>query len=44
MAEILKNRDRICKLCALREIYEKKDGTLGHRCASEPQGIYEQLR
>jgi len=34
--EVYEKRNRVCDLGYLREAYEKSDGTLGWRCASEP--------
>ncbi len=33
-------RERICDLGFLREAYRKADGTLGYRCAAEPENAY----
>jgi len=38
--EIYEDRCRVCDLGYLREAYEKKDGSLGWRCASEPVKTY----
>jgi nitronate monooxygenase len=34
------NRDRVCDLGVLRESYQKPDGTVGFRCAAEPEAAY----
>jgi len=34
--DVYENRNRVCDLGYLREAYEKEDGSLGWRCASEP--------
>ncbi len=34
------DRPRLCDLSYLRSPYEKPDGTLGYRCASEPEHMY----
>jgi len=34
--EVYEKRNRVCDLGYLREAYEKEDGSLGWRCASEP--------
>lgn len=34
-------RDRICDLGYLRQLYRKEDGTLGYRCAAEPIEDFE---
>ncbi len=33
-------RERVCDLGYLREAYKREDGTIGHRCASEPVDQY----
>ena len=33
-------RERVCDLGYLREAYRREDGTIGHRCASEPVDQY----
>lgn len=33
-------RQRLCDLGFLRELYRKSDGTLGYRCAAEPEKAY----
>lgn len=37
---VYRQRRRICDLGFLREIYRKSDGTLGYRCAAEPEKAY----
>ncbi|GAB78370.1 NAD(P)H-dependent flavin oxidoreductase YrpB, nitropropane dioxygenase family [Austwickia chelonae] len=39
-AEVYEQRPRLCDLSYLREPYERLDGSLGYRCASEPVEIY----
>lgn len=34
------DRPRVCNLGYLRDMYQKEDGTLGYRCASEPVEAY----
>lgn len=38
--DVYEQRGRVCDLGYLREIYEKNDGSLGYRCASEPVDTY----
>ena len=38
--EINENRPRACSLGYLRDMYQKPDGSMGFRCASEPQDAY----
>jgi len=38
--EVYRSRTRICDLGYLREVYQKDDGSLGYRCASEPVETY----
>ena len=35
-----RHRRRVCDLGFLREAYRKADGTLGYRCAAEPEKAY----
>ena len=37
---VYQNRQRICDLGVLRETYQKDDGSIGFRCAAEPDDIY----
>lgn len=37
---LYRQRKRICDLGFLREAYRKPDGTLGYRCAAEPEKAY----
>ncbi|NCA81955.1 MAG: nitronate monooxygenase [Opitutae bacterium] len=39
-AEAYARRRRICDLGFLREIYRKPDGSIGYRCAAEPEQAY----
>ncbi len=39
-AEVYAARSRICDLGYLREAYKKTDGTIGYRCAAEPEAAY----
>jgi nitronate monooxygenase len=34
------DRRRVCDLGVLRETYQKSDGSIGFRCAAEPEDIY----
>ncbi len=38
--EVYEDRCRVCDLGVLRETYQKEDGKVGYRCASEPKDIY----
>ncbi len=38
--DIYNKRHRVCNLGYLRTAYEKADGTIGYRCASEPVEMY----
>lgn len=38
--EVYASRKRVCDLGYLRQSYRKADGTLGYRCASEPEDDY----
>jgi nitronate monooxygenase len=38
--DVYQNRPRTCNLGYLRDIYQKPDGTMGYRCASEPIDDY----
>ncbi len=38
--DIYNNRNRVCNLGYLRTAYEKEDGSIGYRCASEPVNMY----
>lgn len=40
MDEVYKERVRICDIGLLVDLYEKPDGTLGQRCASEPEDVF----
>lgn len=33
-------RERLCDLGYLRQLYRKEDGTVGYRCAAEPEDVY----
>ena len=37
---VYRQRRRVCDLGFLREIYRKPNGTLGYRCAAEPEKAY----
>lgn len=37
---VYEDRCRVCDLGVLRETYQKADGKIGYRCASEPKEIY----
>ncbi len=37
---VYRQRKRICDLGFLREVYRKPDGTVGYRCAAEPEKAY----
>lgn len=37
---VYQTRERICDLGALREAYQKPDGTVGFRCGAEPENIF----
>jgi NAD(P)H-dependent flavin oxidoreductase YrpB (nitropropane dioxygenase family) len=37
---IYKTRERVCDQCALRSAYQKPNGGIGYRCASEPVDHY----
>ena len=37
---VYEDRCRVCDLGVLRETYQKPDGKIGYRCASEPKEIY----
>jgi nitronate monooxygenase len=39
-AAVYQNRKRVCDLGVLRETYRKPDGSIGFRCAAEPEEIY----
>lgn len=39
--EVLAKRERVCDAGYLREAYRKEDGSLGYRCASEPEDDFE---
>ena len=39
-ADAYQRRERVCDLGFLREIYRKPDGTLGYRCAAEPEAAW----
>jgi len=38
--EVFRKRDRVCNQCALVSLYEKPDGSIGYRCAAEPEKKY----
>jgi len=40
LEEVYKERVRICDIGLLVELYEKTDGTLGQRCAAEPEDVF----
>jgi nitronate monooxygenase len=37
---VYQNRERVCDLGVLRETYQKPDGSIGYRCAAEPEDQY----
>ena len=37
---VYRQRRRVCDLGFLREVYRKPDGTVGYRCAAEPEKAY----
>jgi hypothetical protein len=37
---VYQERCRVCDLGVLRETYQKPDGSIGFRCAAEPEEIY----
>jgi len=37
---VYEQRRRVCDLGFLREVYQKPDGSMGYRCASEPKQAY----
>jgi nitronate monooxygenase len=37
---VYQNRERVCDLGVLRETYQKADGSIGFRCAAEPEEQY----
>jgi len=37
---VYQNRQRLCDLGFLREVYRQSDGTLGYRCPAEPETSY----
>lgn len=37
---VYEERTRVCDLGYLRELYQKEDGSVGYRCASEPVDLY----
>jgi nitronate monooxygenase len=39
-ADAYNNRQRVCDLGFLREVYRREDGTLGYRCAAEPERAF----
>jgi len=39
-AAVYARRQRVCDLGFLREVYRKPDGSLGYRCAAEPEKAY----
>ena len=39
-ADVYQDRRRVCDMGVLREIYQKPDGGIGYRCASEPEADY----
>jgi nitronate monooxygenase len=38
--EVVRNRCKVCDVGYLRELYRKEDGTIGYRCASEPDDVF----
>jgi nitronate monooxygenase len=38
--EVVRSRRKVCDSGYLREPYRKEDGTLGYRCAAEPEAAY----
>lgn len=38
--EVFNNRCKLCNEGYLRDLYRKPDGTIGYRCASEPEAAY----
>lgn len=38
--ELYQERTRVCDLGYLRELYQRDDGNVGYRCASEPVDLY----
>jgi nitronate monooxygenase len=39
-AEVYEQRRRVCDLGFLREVYRRKDGSLGYRCPAEPEAAF----
>ena len=39
-SHVYHDRKRVCDLGVLRETYQKPDGSIGFRCAAEPEDIY----
>lgn len=39
-ADVYHRRQRVCDLGFLRQAYRKEDGSIGYRCAAEPQASY----
>lgn len=38
--QVYEDRRRVCDLGLLRELYYRKDGSIGYRCPAEPEDIY----
>lgn len=38
--EVVRNRCKVCDIGYLREPYRKEDGTIGYRCAAEPDAVF----
>ncbi|MCX6998609.1 MAG: nitronate monooxygenase [Kiritimatiellaeota bacterium] len=38
--EVYRNRRRVCDLGFLREMYRRADGSVGYRCAAEPEAAF----
>jgi nitronate monooxygenase len=38
--EVFRNRIKVCDIGYLRELYRKEDGTIGYRCAAEPEDMF----
>jgi nitronate monooxygenase len=38
--EVFRSRCKVCDVGYLRELYRKEDGTIGYRCAAEPEDMF----